>query len=180
MNVLSGVLFFVAFIPYVWAITHGQTVPSPVTWAIWASVDTLTLFAMIKEKAVIGQITGAVIGAWVVTILAIFYGNPTMGSVEWISIIGALAGVILWKFTGNALLAVICAQLAVLIGAVPTIVGVYTGVLLEDPIAWSLWSFSCIPAFLAIKKWDMANVLQPLSFAVVDLSIFALVMMRIF
>ncbi len=180
MNVLSGVLFFVAFIPYVWAIVHGQTVPSPVTWAIWASVDTLTLFAMIKEKAVIGQITGAVIGAWVVTILAIFYGNPTMGSIEWVSVVGALAGILLWKTTGNAILAVICAQIAVLIGAVPTIVGVCAGTLLEDPIAWSLWSISCIPAFLAIKKWDIANVLQPLSFAIVDVTIFVLVMVRLF
>jgi hypothetical protein len=112
MSLLSGVLFFVAFLPYIWAIVNQETVPSPVSWAIWASVDTLVLFAMKKEKAPIGQITGAVAGAWIVTTLAIIFGKPTMGGVEWVSVIGALLGIILWKKTGNAVTAIVCSQLA--------------------------------------------------------------------
>lgn len=178
MNVVSGVLFLVAFIPYIIAILHGETIPSPVSWAIWASVDTLALIAMRKESAASGQLTGAVLGAWIVTVFAVIFGKPEMGAVEWVSIAGALAGVLLWWKTGDALLAIICSQIAVLAGAVPTMVGAYVNPAHEDPIAWSIWLLSCVFAFLAIKKWDAANVLQPLAFTIIDITMVVLVVIR--
>lgn len=178
MNILSGVLFFLAFIPYIWAILHGQTVPSPVSWAIWASVDTLALVAMIKEKATCGQLIGACIGAWVITLLGVIYGNPTMGTIEWVSIAGAVSGVILWQTTGNAVLAIICSQTAVLIGAIPTVVGAYANPAQEDPIAWTIWFVSCVCALLAIKKWDVANALQPVTFTIIETTMVLLVVIR--
>lgn len=178
MNVISGVLFFVAFLPYVWAIVNHQTVPSPVTWAIWASVDTLVLLAMRKEKAPVGQITGAVAGAWFITALALIFGKPTMGSVEWISIVGALTGTILWKKTGNAVLQIVCSQLAVFIGSFPTFVTAYNTPAQENPWAWSIWFASCVCALLAVKKWTLAEALQPLNFTVIETVMVSLVVIR--
>lgn len=178
MNIISGVLFFVAFLPYVWAIVNGQTVPSPVSWAIWASVDTLVLLAMRKEKAMSGQLTGAVAGAWIITILALFFGKSTMGSIEWVSIAGAVTGIVLWQRTGNAVLAIICAQIAVFTGAIPTFIGAYTNPLQEDPIAWSIWLTSCVCALFAIKKWDLANTLQLLTFTAIETVMVILVVIR--
>lgn len=178
MNTVSGVLCFIAFLPYVLAIARGQTVPSPVSWAIWASVDTLALLAMRKERAMSGQLTGAVAGAWIITILALIFGRSAMGTVEWLSISGAVAGIILWQRTGNAVFAIICAQIAVLAGAIPTFVGAYNDPSQEDAVAWSIWFVSCICALLAIKKWDIANALQPLTFAVVETVMVVLVIIR--
>jgi hypothetical protein len=178
VNAVSGVLFFIAFLPYIWAIVNGQTVPSPVSWAIWASVDTLALIAMKKEKATSGQLTGAVAGAWIITILALVFGKPTMGSVEWVSIAGAVTGIILWQRTGNAVLAIVCAQASVFIGAIPTFVGAYTNPSQEDPIAWSIWFVSCICALSAIKKWNLANTLQPLTFTTIETVMVILVVIR--
>jgi len=178
VNTLSGILFFAAFLPYVWAIVNGQTVPSPVSWAIWASVDTLALLAMRKEKATSGQLTGAVAGAWVITILALVFGRPTMGSIEWVSIAGAVAGIVLWQRTGNAVLAIICSQVAVFAGAIPTFVKAYANPAQEDPIAWSIWFISCICALLAIKKWNLANALQPLTFTAIETTMVVFVVIR--
>lgn len=178
MNMLSGILFFVAFGPYIWAIVHGQTAPSPVSWVIWAIVDTLTLMAMRKEKATIGQISGAVAGAWVITSLALYYGKPEMDSIEWVSIGGAAAGILLWQKTGNAVLAIICSQAAVFVGALPTFYSAYHNPAQEDPLAWSIWFLSCICALFAIKKWDLANALQPLTFTAIEATMVALVVIR--
>jgi len=176
MNKISGILSFLAFFPYVWAIVvKGQTIPSPVTWFIWASVDTLTLVAMIKEKANVGQLVGIVVGAWIITILTAFFGKPTIELVDLISIIGALIGIALWKKYGDSLPAIVCSELAVLIGAIPTFIKTYTNPSQEDPIAWSIWFLSGIFAFLAIKKWDLKNALQPATFAVVDTIMFFLI-----
>jgi hypothetical protein len=178
MNTLSGILFFVAFLPYIWAIVNHQTVPSPVSWAIWASVDTLVLLAMKKEKAPIGQITGAVAGAWVITTLSIIFGKPTIGSIEWVSIAGAFLGIVLWKKTGNAITAVVCSQLATFIGAFPTFAHGYSNPEQENPLAWSIWLVSCICALFAIKKWNIAEALQPINFTVIEIIMVFLVVIR--
>ena len=178
MNTISGMLFFLGFAPYIWAILNHQTFPSPVSWAIWASVDTLALLAMKKKKAASGQLTGAVAGAWVITVLALIFGKATMGSIEWISIIGAIAGIILWQKTGNEILMIVCSQVAVFIGAIPTFIGAYANPSQEDPIAWSIWLASCICALIAIPKWDIANALQPLTFTTIETIVVILVVIR--
>ncbi len=178
MNVISGILFFLGFLPYVVTIIEGQTIPSPVSWAVWAVVDTLALLAMRKEGAMSGQLTGAVFGAWGITILAVLFGKPTMGSIEWVSIVGAVAGIVLWQKTGKPLFAIICAQIAVFMGAIPTFAGAYANPSQEDPIAWSIWTASCVFALLAIKKWDMPNALQPATFTIIEVIMVVLVVIR--
>jgi hypothetical protein len=178
MNILSSILFFAAFLPYIWAIVNHQTVPSPVSWAIWASVDMLALQAMRKEKAPIGQLTGAVCGAWVITALAIVFGKPTMGSIEWVSIVGAVLGITLWQWKGKAVLAIVCSQLAVFIGAFPTFANGYNNPSQENPLAWSVWFVSCVFALFAIKKWNLAEALQPITFTTIETVMVILVVIR--
>ncbi|MFH0891277.1 MAG: hypothetical protein V1867_00685 [Candidatus Falkowbacteria bacterium] len=179
MNTLSGVLFFAAFLPYVLSIMSGNTVPSPVSWIIWACVDTLALIAMRKEGAKSGQLTGAVAGAWLITILAlIFGGKPSMGATEWLSVAGAAIGIILWQRTGNAVCAIVSSQIAVFIGAFPTFARAYSNPAQEDPVAWLIWLASCVCALFAVRKWDLANALQPLTFTVVECVMVYLVVIR--
>jgi ABC-type thiamin/hydroxymethylpyrimidine transport system permease subunit len=103
---------------------------------------------------------------------------PSMGNVEWVSIIGAVVGVALWQKTGNALLAIICAQVAVLAGAIPTFVGAFNHPAQEDPLSWGIWFVSCVCAMIAIRKWDMASVLQPLTFTIIETTMVVLVIVR--
>jgi len=177
LNTISGVLYFIAFVPYIIAILSRETIPSPVSWAIWASVDTLALFAMKKEDATRGQLTGAVCGAWFVTVLAIIFGKPTMGSIEWVSIVGALLGIILWKKTRNAVAAIICSQIAVFVGAIPTFIHAYQNPAQENALAWIIWTISCFCALFAIKKWNIANALQPITFTVIEVIMVILVVL---
>lgn len=178
MNTAAGVLVLVGFLPYIWTILNGATVPSPISWSIWASVDTLALVAMWKKDALNGQIIGAVIGAWLTVGLALFFGKPSMGSIEWISIAGAVAGIVLWQIKGDAIYGIICSQAAVFAGAIPTFVGAYHNPTQEDPVAWSIWLASCICALFAVKKWDLANALQPINFTIIEAVMVGLVVIR--
>jgi hypothetical protein len=166
------------FLPYIWAIVHHQTVPSPVSWAIWACVDTLVLVAMKKKKVSTGQLTGAVAGAWIITTLAIIFGKPTMGGVELVSIAGATAGIILWQVTSNANLMIICSSLALFVGSFPTFASAYANPALENPIAWTTWFLSCVCALFAIEKWNLAGALQPITFTIVETTMVVLVVIR--
>lgn len=184
-NAFSGILVFVAFVPYVWAILHHRTSPSPVSWGIWASVDTLSLITMKKaakeknEPISAGQITGAVAGAWIITVLAILFGKSSMGSVEWITIFIALLGILLWKTTGHALFGLICAQIATLAGGIPTAVDAFRNPAQEDPLAWSIWWLSCVFALIAVKNWrEIKDTLQPLVFTIIETTVVVLIVIR--
>jgi len=48
----------------------------------------------------------------------------------------------------------------------------------EDPIAWSIWLVSCVFALFAIRKWDVANALQPLTFTVIEATVVFLIIVR--
>ena len=178
MNTISGILFFVAFLPYVVTIVNGQTVPSPLSWAIWASVDSLALVAMIKKKVAVGQLVGAVSGAWIVTALAIIYGKPEMRLMEWVAIAGALVGIALWKIYGDSIFGIVCSQIAVFIGALPTFAGAYANPGQEDALSWCIWTASCFCALLAIKKWTLADALQPLTFTTIEIVMVLLVVVK--
>ena len=180
MNTLSGVLIILGFGPYIWATWTGQQPPpSPVTWAIWASVDSLILVAMINKKAKSkGQLAGSVAGAWTTAVLAVFMGMPTMGSIEWISIVGAAVGIALWQIKDDANIAIVCASAALLAGGLPTVAKLYADPFAEDPIAWTLWTISCVCAFKAVRKWDLANALQPVIFTIIDATMYFLVVVR--
>ena len=159
MNAISGILFFVAFLPYIWTIVNGQTVPSPLSWAIWASVDLLALVAMIKKKVAVGQLTGAVLGAWAVTLLAILCGKPEINLMEWVAITGVVAGIVLWRIYGDSIFGIVCSQVAVFIGAFPTFAAAYANPKQEDALSWCIWTASCVCALFAIKKWTLADAL---------------------
>lgn len=179
MNMFSCFFALLGFVPYIWAILKGQTAPSPVSWAIWLSVDILALLAMKKEKSSsTGQLTGCIFGAFIVTVLSMIFGKPAMGYVELISIAGAVTGVILWKTTGSAITAIVCTQLAIFAGAIPTFMGAYEDPSKEDPIAWSIWTLSCVFALLAIKKWNFADALQPLNFTVIEVTMLILIFVK--
>lgn len=178
MNTLSGILFFVAFLPYIITIVGGQTIPSPLSWAIWASVDTLALVAMMKKKVAVGQLIGAVSGAWIVTVLAILYGKPEMRLMEWIAIAGAVVGIALWKIYGDSIFGIVCSQIAVFVGAFPTFMGAYANPKQEDALSWCIWTASCFCALFAVKKWTVADALQPVTFATIETVMVLLVVVR--
>ena len=179
MGAISGGLLFIGYLPYIWAIINHQTTPSPVSWGIWVVLDVMSLLAMRKEKANIGQLTAATVGAFCITALAMIFGKSTiLGPVEWFSIVGAVTGIILWKKTGNALLAIIASQVAMFAGAIPTFARAYANPMQENPVAWSIWFVSCLCALFAVRKWDMANALQPLTFMTIETVMVFLVVIR--
>lgn len=182
MNTLSGVLFFVAFLPYAWAILHGQTVPSPISWVIWTAVDVLAYLAAREKDPQVsrGQLVGAIAGAGTITLLTLKFGKLSLGTIELVSIVGAIIGVTLWKRIGNATYAIVIAQAVIFVGSFPEFTIGYYRPQDENPIAWCIWLGSCVCALLAVKKWDTANALQPLTFTVIEAIMVWLVVVRPF
>jgi len=144
LTVCSGVLFFVAFLPYIYTTLRGTTVPQKVTWVIWASLDSITLAEMWFEHTLNGQIVGAVLGAWTVVALALLYGKPGWTLQDKLCLLGAVAAVLLWKLSDNATVGIVISNTVVFLGSIMTFKSAWSEPEKEDRIAWAIWWTSCV------------------------------------
>ncbi len=168
LSVIAGLLFIVGFVPYIYAIMRKGTKPAKASWIIWASLDSITITGMYFEDAVNGQITGAVVGAWVVVILALKHGTPGWTRLDKFCLIGAVLGIVLWQVFSNPVLGIMISLSVVFSGSIPTFVSAWKDPSREDKLAWTIFWISCVCAVIAIPQWTLADAAQPITFFVIE------------
>lgn len=178
LTVLAGILFFVAFIPYIRAILRKETQPVKATWIIWASLDTITFLGMLAKHSVNGQIIGAILGAWIVAFLAMKFGEPGWKLVDKICLAGAIIGIVLWKVSGDATFGLMGSLISVFIGSIPTFVSAWKDPSKEDKTAWTLFWLSCVSAMFAIPAFTFADAAQPITFLLIESIMVTIVYLR--
>ncbi|HAU66756.1 TPA: hypothetical protein DCW61_05400 [Candidatus Uhrbacteria bacterium] len=167
-NVLAGVLFVAAFVPYIWAVLKKQAQPMKSTWLIWATLDTITFAGMSANDSVNGQITGAILGAWTVTILAFKYGESGWTLLDKLCLGGAALGIVLWQTFDNPTLGMMTSLLVIFLGSIPTFVSAWKDPNKENKLAWWIYWASCVCALIAIPKWTLEDAAQPITFMLIE------------
>lgn len=169
LSVLSGVVFVIAFGPYVWAILEGKTKPQKASWVIWATLDTITFAGMFAKHSVNGLIVGAIIGAWVVTGLAMKYGKPGWKWIDVACLLGAVSAVSIWQVFDSPTMGLATSLIATFIGSTPTFVNAWNHPEEEDKLAWTLWWVSCVLGVIAVPSWSSpADAAQPSVFLLIE------------
>ena len=167
-NVLAGVLFVAAFVPYIRAILKKVATPMKSTWLIWATLDSITFAGMWAEDTVNGQITGAILGAWTVTILAFKYGESGWTLLDKLCLAGAALGIVLWQMFDNPTLGIVTSLSVVFLGSIPTFVSAWKDPARENRLAWWIYWASCVSALLAVPKWTWQDATQPVTFFAIE------------
>lgn len=165
--------------PYIGAIVRGRTKPAKATWIIWASLDTISLVAMLFANAVNGQILGAVTGAWVVAILSVRFGQSGWTNLDKFCLAGAAVGVVLWALFNDPLYGLAASLSVVFLGSFPTFVNAWKSPESENKLAWILFWVSCVFAVAAVPVWDMANAAQPAVFFAIETIMLAILYIRL-
>lgn len=178
LSTLSGIVFLLGFVPYIRAIVSGETKPSKMSWLIWASLDVITLIAMLYQHSVNGQIIGAVSGAFVVLALAMKYGKPGWTTLDKFCLAGAILGIVLWQTTSNPDLGIVVSAMTAVIGSIPTFVNAWKNPQQEDFTAWTIFWISCVMAMLAIPKYTIADAAQPISFTIIESTVMFILLIR--
>lgn len=178
LSSLSGFIFVLAFLPYIFAILRGETKPSKVSWFIWATLDVITLSAMYVEKSVNGQILGAVGGAFIILSLALRHGKPGWTKVDKFCLLGAILGLLLWKMTSNPNVGILVSALTAITGSIPTFVNAWNRPQEENLFAWSIFWYSCLLALTAIPKWSIADAAQPITFTIIESTMMFILLYR--
>lgn len=168
LSVIAGILFIIGFIPYIRAIWRGETKPAKASWIIWATLDSITLAGMIAKDTLNGQILGAVIGAWVVVILALLYGTSGWTKLDKFCLSGAVLGIILWQAFSSPVLGIMTSLSVVFLGSFPTFASAWKNPAQENRTAWTIFWVSCLLATAAIPRWTLADAAQPITFLIIE------------
>lgn len=168
LSVVAGLLFIAGFIPYIRAILVGTTKPAKASWIIWASLDTITIVGMCVQNSLNGQIIGAVIGAWIVALLALKYGASGWTWLDKFCITGAVLGIILWQLFSSPTLGIITSLTVVFLGSIPTFVSAWKDPSRENKTGWTIFWLSCICAVMAIPKLTLDDASQPIVFLLIE------------
>jgi hypothetical protein len=177
-TILAGIIFVAGYVPYIISIVRGKTKPAKASWIIWLSLDMITIASMLAMDSLNGQIIGAVIGAWVVAILALKYGIPGWTLLDKLCIAGAVFGIAMWQIFDSPLLGIIINLSVTFLGSIPTFTSAWKDPSREDKLAWVLFLISCICALIAVPKWDISNAAQPITFFVIELIVVLIIFLR--
>lgn len=168
ISTLAGLLFIIGFIPYIVAILRGEAKPAKASWIIWASLDTITMAGMFMNDTINGQILGAVIGSWMVVVLALIYGTSGWTKLDKFCLSGAVLGVVLWQVFSSPLLGMMISLSVVFLASFPTFVSAWHNPANENRTAWTFFWVSCIAAVISIPAWTLADAAQPIVFTVIE------------
>lgn len=177
LSVLAGILVIIGYIPYILAIIRKETKPMKATWIIWLTLDTIAFAGMYIEHAVNGQITGALIGVMVVTVLALRYGTPDWTILEKFCLSFAAFGIMLMLFS-SPMFGIITSCIVMVMASFPTFVSAWKDPDHEDGVAWVIFWASCGFAVIAIPHWTLADVIQPVTFLLIDSTMVFILFLR--
>lgn len=184
----AGLLSVVAFVLYNWKNLAGATHPNLSSWGVWAFITVLNFTSYKKltgdwVKSVLP--TANAVMCILTALLALRTGSfqGLSGIDQLCLLIGVLAGVCWWVFKSKDFaetLVQIMLQTAIVVGFVPTILGVIHNPSSEPWLSWLLWTASFLTQFFVVKatwRGKLIDFLYPVNMFLFHAAVFALAIM---
>jgi hypothetical protein len=169
-GLIAGIITLLAIFPYIRDILRGLTRPNLVTWSLWTLNGSILAFAQYAAGAswTLAVVVGATISTAMVTLLAVPFGQRAYGLFDAVCLVMALAAMGGWWWTKDPLAAIVLGVLAEIFAVAPTIAKIYRAPETETPSTFWLTAFATILSMIASTKFDLANLLFPIYFIVVN------------
>ena len=179
LNIVAGSITLAAYIPYIATVLTGKTRPSMVSWWIWAGVGLLlrSTYASLGGQA-LGLATGAMIGQFLIAILAIRYGERVWTLLDKLCLAGAIVAATLWWLTSSAFLPYLLVVFIDACALLPTFQKAIVHPRSENIPAWALWALAAYLSLLAIDRWTIDNTLYPLYLVVTNTLVLLAILRR--
>ena len=169
-GITSGVLNLIGLAPYILDIFRKKTQPERATWWIWSVLNFIALAALIDAGAgwQLAMNAAQTISVTLIAFLSLKYGFGKFHKKDFISLIIALAGVALWRFTHQPILALLIVVAIDALGTWLTVTKTWKAPHTETYIAWVIASVSAAFGVMAVGEWSFTKLLYPLYIALAD------------
>lgn len=178
LSALSGLIFLVAFYPYIKAIVKREARPRKATWLIWAAGDWIILIGMLANGTTSGQMIAACMGATTIFLLSLRYGETGWETRDKVCITLSTVAIMLWLYFGESNLGIGFSLLSLAIAAWPTYVSAWDNPRNESAKAWILFEISSVVAVMAIPRMTFADAAPAIAFLIIDSPMMYLLFIR--
>ncbi len=180
LGILSGVIVFIASIPYIIDIVKGNTKPQRMAWVIFITLSGISFFAQLAEGATNSLWFPLVlfVQAIIIFTLTIKFGVGGFGKFDILSLLLAVLIMIVWAVTKSAALAIICSVAVNTIGKILVAVKVYKKPHTEYVPTWAWSAVASVFAVLAVGNLDWVLIITPLQNAITVGAIAILIFVR--
>lgn len=172
-GVLSGITTVIGIIPYIVDILRGKTKPERASWLIWTLLGSISFLTQMAEGATFSLVmTGTqTLAVVVVFILSIKFGVGGLTRRDFLSILTALIGIVLWRLTSNPMTALMLVIAVDAIGVYLTLIKSYKDPGSETLFAWILNSFSGLFGILSVGSLNFNLLLYPAYILIANISV---------
>lgn len=177
-GIVAGIISLAGFIPYVWDILAGRTVPSWSTWLIWTIVGAMLCATYWGSGAreTLWVAVSYVAGPLLVFMLSLRFGTGGTSRLDMICFVLAGVSALLWAVTRKPLLSLALNIGIDLIGAVPTIRKARVAPESESLPAWSLFLAAATLNLVSVQEWAPGPLSYPLYLFAVSATMMALLL----
>jgi hypothetical protein len=153
--ITSAIVQLAGYAIYNWAMLAGRTRPNLTSWLVWGGIsflNTFTYFSLSSHDFVVSLMPFTITAVNVLTLgLIMWYGRfQRINRVDATALIISVIAISIWQFTSSSSIANLMIQLAIIIGTVPTVLGVWRDPAVERPLPWFLWSGAFILAIIVV------------------------------
>jgi hypothetical protein len=164
IGIISGIIGFLAFLPYIVSTFQGKTRPNKATWIIWSILGVIIAAsyyaAGARETAMLPF--AYALGMILTTAICLRYREEGWTALDKGCLAGAGAGLILWALTKDAAMALYLLTIVDAIGSIPTIEKAWKRPETEDKAAWAMFLIANALNILAINSWTFSVAMYPI------------------
>jgi len=162
---------------YTWSVIVGKSRPNPITWFFWGITALITFFAQLSEGlGAFSLISLALaIGPLTVSVIATLKGHlrAHLNRFNFICMTITIIGIILWRLTDNADIAIVFSIIADATISLPTLTKGFKDPKSEYVIPYFLSASSMIITLFTIQSWTFTAFGFPLYMLLINLTLFS-------
>lgn len=179
-GVSSAVLNTAGLVPYIRDIFLGKTKPERATWWIWLVLNVIAFSAQVAAGSTWSLfMTGAqTVAVGFIAFLSLNHGYGKFKKKDIVSLIIALFGVLLWKFTEQPVAALLLVILVDMLGYYLLIIKTWEAPQTETLIAWVLASIAGFCGVLSVWSLNIPRLIYPIYILIGDVLIVSVIVYR--
>ncbi len=182
LGILAVLIGLAGYLPYLRdTFITRKTKPHFFSWLLWGIIEIIAFFAAVSK--------GAGAGAWVIGVSAVITlaiairafvdrKDLTITKLDWLGLVAAMVGIILWQMTKDPKTAVILVALADAAAFVPTFRKGYSRPNEETILEYEASVIKFLLAILALQAYSLATWFYPATLALSNFIFVVMLMIR--
>lgn len=169
LAIFTSFLHIIGYIVYNYQVMRGSSKPNTATWFLWSLITILNFTSYnIASGDWVKSLLPTIGALMVITtfLLILFRGKfSKLNKFDNLALVAGLISVLVWWQFNSAVYANLILQIAILIGFVPTYLGVLRNPKNEKPLPWLIWSaVYVLGTIIVLLRWNgqYIDIIYPL------------------